>query len=65
MELSALFRKISQQLDVEFEELSTEISHPLKSGEARENVFRKFLAKYLPQRVGIDEGFVIDAQGRV
>lgn len=65
MKLNALFKGISQQLDIEFEELSTEIFHPLKSGEARENVFRKFLVKYLPQRVGIDQGFVIDAQGRV
>lgn len=63
MELSATFRKMSRQLDIEFGELSTEISHHVKSGEARENVLREFLTKYLPQRVGIEQGFVIDAQG--
>ncbi|MBA7502169.1 hypothetical protein ES706_00751 [subsurface metagenome] len=64
MGLNATFRKISRQLDMEFGELSTEIPHRLKSGEARENVLRKFLTKYLPQRVGIEQGFVIDAQGQ-
>ncbi len=64
MKLSKVFKKVSQQLDIEFGELSKEVSHPLKSGEARENTLRKILEKYLPQRVGISTGFVIDAQGR-
>jgi len=64
MKLNDVFRKVSQQLDIEFSELSREISHSLKSGEARENVLRKILEKYLPQRVGIDQGFIIDAQGQ-
>lgn len=64
MKLSKVFEKVSRQLDIEFDELSREIFHPLKSGEARENALRKILEKYLPQRVGISTGFVIDAQGR-
>ncbi|MCD6562547.1 MAG: hypothetical protein J7K23_01370 [Thermoproteales archaeon] len=63
MKLNEIFKKISEKLDIEFGELSKEISHPLKSGEARENALRKILEKYLPQRVGIDSGFVIDTQG--
>ena len=64
MKLSALFGKVSRQLDLEFSELSREISHPLRSGEARENTLKRLLEKYLPQRAGIDQGFVIDARGR-
>lgn len=64
MELSAMFKKISRQFDIEFGELSKEISHHPISGEARENVLRRFLTKYLSQRVGIEQGFVIDAQGQ-
>lgn len=64
MELSAIFKKISRQIDIEFDELSIQISHHLKSGEARENVLMKLLTKYLPQRVGVGQDFVIDAQGR-
>lgn len=64
MKLSDIFRKVSEQFDIEFGEIVKEISHPGKSGEAREYALRKILKKYLPQRVGIDQGFVIDAQGR-
>jgi len=64
MKLSDLFRSISKQFDVEFNEIARRISHPVKSGETREHALRKLLKKYLPQRVGIDQGFVIDAQGR-
>jgi hypothetical protein len=64
MKLSNLFRNVSEQFDVEFSKVTREISHHVKSGEAREHALRKLLEKYLPQRVGIDQGFVIDAQGR-
>lgn len=64
MKLSNIFKKISEQFDIEFGEVTKEISHPLKSGEAREHALRKIFQKYLSQRVGIDQGFVIDAQGK-
>lgn len=63
MDISNVFRKISEQFDIEFGEIAREISHRAKSGEARECALRSILRKYLPQRVGVDEGFVIDAQG--
>ena len=64
MNLSKVFKKVSQQLDIDFGELSKDVRNPPKSGEARENTLRKILEKNLPQRVGIDTGFVIDTQGR-
>jgi len=64
MKLSNVFRKISKQFDIEFGEIAKEISHRVKSGEAREYALRKILEKYLSQRVGIDQGFVIDTQGQ-
>jgi hypothetical protein len=57
-------RKMSEQFDIEFGEISKEISHPVKAGEAREHALRKILERHLPHRVAIDQGFVIDAQGR-
>jgi hypothetical protein len=65
MRLSNLFRSIARQFDIEFNEATREVSHALESGEAREYALRKLLKKYLPKRVGIDRGFVIDAQGRI
>lgn len=63
MRLKSTFRKLSEQFAIEFEQLSREIGHNLTAGEAREAALRSLLQKYLPQRVGIDRGFVIDALG--
>jgi hypothetical protein len=64
MNLSSVFRKISRAFSIEFDELSKEISHNLSSGESRESVLVSLLRKYLPKRVGIDHGFIIDALGQ-
>lgn len=63
MKISTTFRKVSEQFKVDFDELATEVSHNLSSGESREYALRELLKKYLPRRVGIDNGFVIDAHG--
>jgi len=63
MRLSSTFRKISKQFKIDFEELAKEISHNQTAGEARENALRSLLEKYLPRRVGVDRGFVVDAHG--
>jgi len=64
MNLNELFKSVAQGFDLKFDKLSREVSHPLKSGEARENALREILEEYLPKRVGIDSGFVIDTQGQ-
>lgn len=63
MRLSSTFRKIANSFLVEFDELTTEISHNQSAGEAREFALISLLRKYLPTRVGVDRGFVIDALG--
>jgi hypothetical protein len=63
MELSTTFEKIARQFAIEFGELTRETTHNLTAGEAREAALIKLLKKYLPQRVGVDRGFVIDANG--
>ena len=63
MRLNSTFRKISKQLNVEFDEIAAEISHNQTAGEAREHALRSLLEKYLPRRVGVDRGFGIDALG--
>jgi len=64
MKVSNLFRNVAKTFDIEFGAITKEISHNLKSGEAREHALREILKKYLPQRIGIDQGFIIDTQGR-
>jgi hypothetical protein len=63
MRLSSTFEKISREFKIKFDELSAEVSHNQTAGEAREYALVGLLKKYLPQRVGIDRGFVIDAHG--
>ncbi len=63
MRLSSTFEKVGRQFQIEFGELTRETSHHLTAGESREKALIDLLRKYLPQRVGADRGFVIDAQG--
>ncbi len=63
MRLSSTFEKIARQFEIEFAELAREIDHNLSAGEARERTLATLLRKYLPQRAGVDRGFVIDAVG--
>jgi hypothetical protein len=63
MKLSSTFRKIAGNFITEFDELSREITHNLSAGESREHVLIALLKKYLPSRVGVGRGFVIDAHG--
>jgi hypothetical protein len=63
MRLSSTFRKVATSFAVEFENLSEEIGHNQSAGEAREHALIALLRKYLPMRVGVDRGFVIDALG--
>ncbi len=63
MKFQGVFRKISRSFKIEFDELAAEIEHNLTAGEAREKVLIAILEKYLPKRVAVDRGFVIDAKG--
>jgi hypothetical protein len=63
MKHNSTFQKISQSFTIEFDELANEIDHNLLSGESREKALIALLRKYLPKRVEIDGGFVIDANG--
>ena len=63
MKLNSTFQKISAKFNIDFDELSAEHGHNLTAGEAREHALIELLREYLPKRVGIDRGFVIDAHG--
>lgn len=63
MKLNTTFEKISRQFRIEFGEMVRETNHRLSSGEAREVALIQLLKKYLPKRVSVDRGFVIDALG--
>ena len=61
--LNSVFTKVAVQFRVEFDELAREIEHRGEAGEAREEALRSMLRRYLPSRVEVGTGFVIDATG--
>ena len=63
MKLNSTFQKISARFNIDFDQLAAEHNHNLTSGEAREHALIELLRQYLPSRVGVDRGFVIDAHG--
>jgi len=63
VKLHSTFRKLADPFEVEFDQLAKEIDHSGLSGQSREHALVSMLRKYLPHRVGVDQGFVIDARG--
>lgn len=63
MNLNRIFQKLSTQFSTEFETLASEITHRGMAGLARERAISDLLSRYLPRRVSIGTGTVIDARG--
>ena len=63
MDLQELVQLMSTELRQNFEKRTRLISHPGEMGTAREEALRSMLRSYLPQRCGVDTGFVIDSEG--
>lgn len=61
MQLNSAFSRVAAQFRIEFDELTREIEHRGEAGAAREEALRKILRRYLPQRVEVGTGFVVDA----
>lgn len=62
--LLGLFNKTSQKLSIDFEESSRLVQHLGEKGKGQENVLKRILQRYIPQRFGIDSGFIYDWTGK-
>lgn len=56
-----LVQAAQEQMRIDFERKTRQIPHAGERGAAREDVLRSFLADHLPERFGVDTGFIIDA----
>jgi hypothetical protein len=63
MKVNSLFRKLATELRLAFDQLAGEITHHGLAGSAREDAVKKILGTYLPCRVGVDTGIIVDAHG--
>jgi len=59
--LQKIFRGLSQKLQADFELLSSQLSHSLSTGEAREFVLKELLRQYLPAKLGAEKGIIISS----
>jgi len=62
--LRELLAAVGRKMQVDFEEISKQTSHPGERGRAREDAVRTFLRQYLPGRVGVGQGLLVDHLGR-
>ncbi len=63
--LSDIFRMLAHQMQELFSETLRHVDHPLEVGIARERLLVAFLRRFLPERYGIDTGFVVDTRGNI
>src|SRR5260370_33862236 len=63
MKLEAIFEKVAQQMQLDFEQTRNALEHPGLKGSGIENIFREFLRKYLPKSLDISSGILIDSNG--
>ncbi|WP_425930247.1 DUF6602 domain-containing protein [Pseudomonas sp. NyZ201] len=63
--LKDIFSALSKQIKIDYDELASSIPHNGERGSGREEVVKELLREYLPQRFGVDSGFVIDIHGKL
>ncbi len=62
--LRQLFDGVTEQMRIDFEKISTQVPHMGVRGGAREDSVRRFLTDYLPERIGVGTGIIIDHAGQ-
>jgi len=65
MDLNEIMAAVAAKVSIDFERVTKQISHPGEKGAAREDVLIEFLRDYLPDRIGVSSGFVVDHEGNV
>lgn len=64
MKLATIFDMVASQMGTDFEQARAALPHPGLKGSALEEAFRGFLRKYLPSKLDVSHGIVIDASGQ-
>ncbi|OOE58933.1 hypothetical protein BZG13_05565 [Salinivibrio sp. ML323] len=65
VDLQSIFQSVSKQIKLDYDELAEHIPHFGERGEGREQVVIKLLREYLPERFGVNSGFIVDVDGNV
>ena len=65
IDLKNIFVLLSEQIKLDYDKIAENIPHYGERGMGREQILKKLLSNYLPQRFGVDSGFIIDVHGAV
>jgi hypothetical protein len=66
MDIDKLFQSVADKLQIDFDEVSSQIGHRLSKGQVREReLVHEFLLRYLPRDIGIGHGEVAASTGEV
>src|SRR3990172_8152705 len=65
MKLSDVMRAVADKMRVDFQRITSQVTHPGVKGAAREDVLVEFLKDYLPGRIGVSSGFIVDHNGNL
>lgn len=63
MKVYEVIKSAAKKMQIEFEEITSQVNHRPTKGDFRENILKDFLKKYLPENFGICKGIVIDVDG--
>ena len=57
-----LLESYSSEFTAQLRRINAFITHPTSIGTSHEGIIRRFLQKYIPKRLAVGEGFIIDQQ---
>ena len=63
MKIAEIFDEVALQMRSDFDQARFALQHPGLKGSALEEGFRQFLRKYLPKKLDISQGVIVDSQG--
>ena len=63
MKLYNVIKSASKKMQIDFEEITSQIEHRPTKGDFREDIIKEFLRQYLPENFGVCKGLVIDTEG--
>ena len=63
MKLYSQMKSLAKVMKIKYEEVTKEIEHRGEKGTMREEIIRKFLESYLPDKYGVRRGIIICAAG--
>lgn len=60
--LKDIFSSVSRKMQIDFEEITSQIQHNGEKGTARENILKEYLMSYIPEKYNFSKGTIVDCK---